>query len=182
MTLYALDGVQPALPDGFCWVAETAAVIGNVVLGTDVGIWFGAVLRGDNEPIIIGAGTNIQDNCVLHTDMGFPLNIGSGCTIGHKAILHGCTIGDNSLIGMGATVLNGARIGNNCLIGANALITEGKEIPDNSLVVGAPARIIRTVDAEGETSLRRSAEHYVANAKRFAAGVRPIAVPAFLPA
>lgn len=181
MTLYALDGISPTLPDGFYWVADSAAVIGKIILRRDVGVWFGAVLRGDNEAITIGAGSNIQDNAVLHTDMGYPLEVGAGCTIGHKAILHGCTIGDNSLIGMGATVLNGARVGRNCLIGANALITEGKQIPDNSLVVGAPGKVIRQIDAEGEASLRRSAEHYIANARRFAKGLRTTEAAAFSP-
>jgi carbonic anhydrase/acetyltransferase-like protein (isoleucine patch superfamily) len=136
MAIYSLDGKQPQLPDGFYYVAESAQVIGNVILQEGVGIWFGAVLRGDNEPITVGTGSNIQENCVLHTDMGYPLVIGQGCTIGHSAILHGCTIGNNSLVGMGATVLNGAQIGENCLIGAGALVTEGKVIPDNSLVMG----------------------------------------------
>jgi carbonic anhydrase/acetyltransferase-like protein (isoleucine patch superfamily) len=129
MAIYSLDGKQPQLPDGFYYVAESAQVIGNVILQEGVGIWFGAVLRGDNEPITVGTGSNIQENCVLHTDMGYPLVIGQGCTIGHSTILHGCTIGNNSLVGMGATVLNGAQIGENCLIGAGALVTEGKVIP-----------------------------------------------------
>src|SRR5690606_14143710 len=124
------------------FVAPNAVLVGDVVLGPEVGVWFGVVARGDNERIAIGARSNVQENCVLHTDMGFPLTIGENCTIGHSAILHGCTIGDNSLIGMGATVLNGAKIGKNCLIGANALVTEGKEIPDNSLVVGAPRKVV----------------------------------------
>jgi carbonic anhydrase/acetyltransferase-like protein (isoleucine patch superfamily) len=172
MAIYSLDDKQPVLPEGFYFVAESAQVIGHVILGEGAGIWFGAVLRGDNEPITVGEGSNIQENCVLHTDMGFPLTIGKGCTIGHTAILHGCTIGDNSLVGMGATVLNGAKIGKNCLIGAGALVTEGKVIPDNSLVVGSPARVIRTLDAGAEASLRLSASHYVENAKRFAAGLK----------
>lgn len=172
MAIYSLDGKQPVLPEGFYFVAESAQVIGHVILGEGAGIWFGAVLRGDNEPITVGEGSNIQENCVLHTDMGFPLTIGKGCTIGHAAILHGCTIGDNSLVGMGATVLNGAEIGKNCLIGAGALVTEGKVIPDNSLVVGSPARVIRTLDADAEAKLRLSASHYVENAKRFAAGLK----------
>ena len=131
MTLYSLDGQQPQTPaDGDYWVAPGAHVIGKVVLESATSVWFGSTLRGDNEFITIGAGTNVQENTVMHTDMGFPLTIGEGCTIGHKAMLHGCILGDNTLIGMGATVLNGARIGNNCLIGAGALITEGKEIPD----------------------------------------------------
>ena len=161
MTLYALDGSSPKLPDdGDYWVAPDANVIGNVVLETAVSIWFGSTLRGDNEPIEIGAGTNVQENTVLHTDMGFPLIVGAGCTIGHKAMLHGCVLGDNTLIGMGALVLNGARIGRDCLIGAGALITEGKVIPDGSLVVGAPGRVIRSLDAAAIEGLRASALHY----------------------
>ncbi|MBU1305094.1 MAG: gamma carbonic anhydrase family protein [Alphaproteobacteria bacterium] len=171
MTLYALDGIAPDIDPEVAWIAPTAVLIGRVVVAADVGIWFGVVARGDNEAISIGAMSNVQENCVLHTDMGFPLSIGEGCTIGHKAMLHGCSIGDNSLIGMGATVLNGARIGSNCLIGAGALITEGKEIPDGSLVVGAPGKVIRTLDAAAIAGLRRSAESYVRNARRFAAGL-----------
>ncbi len=171
MPLYALEGINPQLPDGPCFIAPNASVIGRVILGEDVGIWFGAVLRGDNEPMTIGARTNIQDNAVCHSDAGFPLTVGEGCTIGHRAMLHGCTIGDNTLVGMGATILNGAKIGRNCLIGACALITEGKEIPDNSLVVGAPGKVIRELDADGIERLRRSAAGYVANARRFAAGL-----------
>ena len=137
MPLYSLNGRRPTLPpDGFFWIAPNASVIGDVVVGLDVGIWFGAVLRGDNEPINIGARTNIQESCTLHTDMGFPLSIGEDCTIGHNAILHGCAIGEGSLIGMGAIVLNGARIGRGCLIGAGALVTEGKAFDDHSLIVG----------------------------------------------
>jgi len=147
-------------------------VIGNVHIGEDVGIWFGAVLRGDNEPIRIGARSNIQENSIVHTDPGFPATIGQGCTIGHGALIHGCTIGDNSLIGMGAIVLNGAKIGNNCLIGAGALVVEGKEIPDNSLVVGSPSKIIRALDQNAEKMLAKSADIYVANAKRFANGLK----------
>ena len=143
----------------------------------DVGIWFGVVIRGDNEPIIIGARSNIQENCVIHTDPGAPVNIGEGCTIGHNAIIHGCIIGDNSLIGMGATILNHVKIGRNCLIGAGALITEGKEIPDNSLVVGAPGKIIRQIDEAGENGLKLSADNYVANAKRFAKSLSAISMP-----
>lgn len=173
MALFALDGIAPTLPKGFCFVAGTAVLIGKVVLDEDVGIWFGAVLRGDNETISVGRGSNIQDNAVLHTDMGFPLTIGANCTIGHRAMLHGCTIGENSLIGMGATVLNGAVIGRNCLIGAGALITEGKQIPDNSLVIGAPGKVVRELDADAIAGLTRSAEGYVANARRFAAGLTP---------
>ncbi|HHY48560.1 MAG TPA: gamma carbonic anhydrase family protein [Alphaproteobacteria bacterium] len=174
MTLLALDGVAPVLPAGFSFVADTAVLIGDVVLEEEASVWFGAVLRGDNERITVGAGSNVQDNCVLHTDMGFPLVIGRGCTVGHRAILHGCRIEDGSLIGMSATVLNGAVIGRNCLVGAGALVTEGKLIPDNSLAIGAPARVVRSLDAETIAGLRRSAEHYVANARRFAAGLKPV--------
>lgn len=174
MALYALGDSRPVLPDGFFWIAENATVIGAVEIGEDVGIWFNAVLRGDNEPIVVGPATNIQENCVLHTDMGYPLTIGRGCTIGHKAMLHGCTIGENTLIGMGATILNGASIGRNCLVGAGALVTEGKSIPDNSLVIGAPAKVVRTLGAEAEAGLRLSATHYVENARRFAADLNRI--------
>ncbi len=172
MTIYALDGVAPQLPeDGDVWIAPDANVIGKVVLGSGASVWFGATLRGDNEVIHIGAGSNVQENAVLHTDMGYPLTVGAGCTIGHKAMLHGCTIGENSLIGMGATVLNGARIGANCLIGAGALITEGKEIPDGSLVMGAPGKVVRQLDEAAIEGLRRSAIGYQRNMRRFAKGL-----------
>ncbi|MDX3977528.1 gamma carbonic anhydrase family protein [Shinella sp.] len=175
MPLYALDEDQPTLPaDDRYWVAPDANVIGRVVLGEDVGIWFGATLRGDNEPITVGARSNIQEGVVVHTDPGKPVTIGEGCTIGHAAIIHGCTIGDNSLIGMGATVLNGAVIGNNCLVGANALVTEGKIFPDNSLIVGAPAKAIRTLDEAALAGLKRSADSYVRNWQRFRKGLKPI--------
>ena len=174
MTLYALDGIAPTIgPD--TWVAPDANVIGNVTLEEAGSIWFGCTLRGDNEPIVIGTGSNVQENTVMHTDPGCPLTIGAGCTIGHKAMLHGCTIGDNSLIGMGATVLNGAVIGKNCLIGAGALITEGKEIPDNSLVVGAPGKVIRTLDDAAIEGLRKSALHYQQNMRRFRDGLTALA-------
>ncbi len=173
MPVYALGDLAPELPEtGAFWIAPDAHVIGKVRLHADVGIWFGAVLRGDNELIEIGARSNIQEGAMLHTDMGFPLSVGADCTIGHHAILHGCTIGDNSLIGMGATVLNGAKIGRNCLVGANALVTEGKEFPDNSLIVGAPARAIRVLDAEAARRITLSAAGYVKNWKRFAAGLK----------
>ncbi|WLR98366.1 gamma carbonic anhydrase family protein [Shinella sumterensis] len=175
MPLYALDDRAPTLPaDDRYWVAPDANVIGKVILGEDVGIWFGATLRGDNEPIIVGARSNIQEGVVVHTDPGKPVIIGEGCTIGHGAIIHGCTIGHNSLVGMGATVLNGAVIGNNCLVGANALVTEGKVFPDNSLIVGAPAKAVRTLDAEAIEGLKRSAEGYVRNWQRFRKGLKPI--------
>jgi carbonic anhydrase/acetyltransferase-like protein (isoleucine patch superfamily) len=172
MPCYRLEDSSVAVPPGGrYWIAPTAILIGKIALEEDASIWFGAVLRGDNELIRVGARSNIQDGCVLHTDMGAPLTIGTGCTIGHLAMLHGCTIGENSLIGIGAVVLNGARIGRNCLIGAKALITEGKEIPDNSLVMGAPGRIVRTLDETAVAALRESAHHYVENSRRFAAGL-----------
>ena len=174
MTLYALDGVSPELPEeGHYWVAPDAAVIGKVKLEHNASVWFGAVLRGDNELILVGENSNVQDGCVLHTDMGSPLTIGRNCTIGHKAMLHGCSIGDNSLIGMGATILNNAAIGRNCLIGANALIAEGKAIPDNSLVMGMPGKVVRVLDAEAIARLPKAAAGYVRNWQRFAKGLRP---------
>ena len=176
MPIYALDDRVPELPEaGRYWIAPDAHVIGRVRLAPDVGIWFGTVLRGDNELIEIGERSNIQEGAMLHTDAGFPLTIGSGVTVGHHAILHGCTVGAGSLIGMGATVLNGARIGARCLVGANALVTEGKEFPEGSLIVGAPAKAVRALDAAALESLRRSADAYVANWRRFAAGLRRIA-------
>ena len=175
MPLYKLGRLTPKTPAATrFWVAPDAHVIGDVELGNDVGIWFCAVLRGDNEKISVGAGTNIQEGAMLHVDPGFPLTIGGGCTIGHHAIVHGCTIGDNSLIGMGATILNGAKIGNNCLVGANALVTEGKQFPDNSLIVGAPAKAVRMLDAVAIEGLRRSAKNYIANWQRFAADLVPV--------
>lgn len=175
MTIYALDGLSPELPgDGDYWIAPDANVIGRVIVQSGVSIWFGATLRGDNDTITIGQGSNVQENTVMHTDMGFPLTIGRDCTIGHKAMLHGCTIGDETLIGMGATILNGARIGRNCLVGAGALVPEGKEIPDGSLVVGTPARVIRTLDDTAIEGLRRSAAHYRDNMRRFRAGLVPV--------
>ena len=170
MPVCSLDGIAPRLAEDV-WIAPDAQVIGRIVLGRDVGVWFGAVLRGDNEAITIGAGSNVQEHTMMHTDMGFPLTVGENCTIGHRAILHGCTIGDNSLIGMGAIVLNGARIGNNCLVGAGALVTEGKVFPDNSLIVGSPARAVRKLDADAVERLKMSAQAYVANARRFRAGL-----------
>lgn len=174
MPLYSLGDVSPSLPDGFCWIAPSATVIGDIRIGENVGIWFGSVLRGDNEPIMIGANSNIQENCVFHTDPGCPVVVGEGCTIGHKAMIHGCSIGSNSLIGMGATVLNGAKIGENCLIGAGALIPEGKVIPDGSLVVGMPGKVVRELDGASIDGLKGSARLYVANAKRFASELKQI--------
>jgi carbonic anhydrase/acetyltransferase-like protein (isoleucine patch superfamily) len=175
MPIYLLHGVKPTLPaEGRYWVAPDANIIGDIRLGEDASVWFGAVLRGDNEPIVIGARSNIQDLCALHSDMGSPLTIGQDCTVGHNVTLHGCTIGDGSLIGMGAVVLNGAKIGRGCLIGARALITEGKSFPDHSVIVGAPGKAVRTLDAEGLTALRASASHYVEKWRRFASGLRPL--------
>jgi carbonic anhydrase/acetyltransferase-like protein (isoleucine patch superfamily) len=169
MPIYALDGLRPTLPAaGRYWIAPNASVIGNVALAEDCGIWFGATLRGDNERISLGARSNIQEGCTLHTDIGFPLDIGEDCTIGHNAILHGCTIGAGSLIGMGAIVLNGARIGRGCLVGAGALVTEGKVFPDHCLIVGSPAKPTRTLSEDDIAQLKFSAAHYVENWRRFA--------------
>lgn len=175
MTVYTLDGIGPDLPEpGKYWIASNASAIGKVRLKTDASLWFGAVARGDNEWIEIGERSNIQDNCVLHTDMGFPLTVGPDCTVGHLAILHGCTIGACSLIGMGATILNGVRIGKNCLIGANALIPEGREIPEGSLAIGAPAKVVRQLTDEEIVALKATAAHYVDNGRRFSAGLAAI--------
>lgn len=175
MPVYSLDGVAPHFDDpDSVWIAPDAHVIGKISLGRDVGIWFGAVLRGDNERITIGASSNVQEHTMMHTDMGFPLTVGENCTIGHRAILHGCTVGDNTLIGMGAIVLNGAKIGNNCLVGAGALVTEGKVFPDNSLIVGSPARAVRELDAASAERLKMSALGYAGNARRFRAGLAAV--------
>ncbi|SFG35495.1 gamma carbonic anhydrase family protein [Sulfitobacter dubius] len=173
MTLYALADARPDVsPDA--WVAPDANVIGKVTLGPEASVWFGSTLRGDNEMITVGRGSNVQENCVFHTDMGYPLTVGEDCTIGHKVMLHGCTIGDNSLIGMGATVLNGAKIGKNCLIGAEALITENKVIPDGSLVMGVPGKVVRELDAQAIQRLTASAKHYAENAARFRRDLEPL--------
>lgn len=177
MTLYTLDGVPPELPAGFHWIAPSASVIGRVTLGEEASVWFGAVLRGDTELISIGERANVQDNAVLHTDAGYPLAVAAGCTVGHSAILHGCTLGAGSLVGMGAVVLNGARIGECSLIGAGALVTGGMEIPPRSLVIGKPAKVVRQLTEEELESLEASAAHYVANARRFAAGLAPRSDP-----
>jgi carbonic anhydrase/acetyltransferase-like protein (isoleucine patch superfamily) len=172
MPVYSLGDARPDLPAaGEYWIAPNATLIGRVTLKRNASVWFGATLRGDNEPIVVGEDSNVQDGCVLHTDAGTPLVIGRGVTIGHLAMLHGCTIGDGSLIGIGAVVLNGARIGRNCLIGAKALIPEDKEIPDNSLVVGAPGRVLRQLTEAQREMLQESAAHYVHNWKRYAAGL-----------
>jgi carbonic anhydrase/acetyltransferase-like protein (isoleucine patch superfamily) len=170
---YEINGIRPVV-DPNAWIAPGCHVIGNTTLMAGSSVWFGTTIRGDNDPIVVGTGSNVQENCVLHTDPGCPLTIGTNCTIGHKAMLHGCTIGDNSLIGMGATVLNGAVIGKNCLIGAGALITEGKVIPDGSLVMGSPGKVVRQLDEAAIAGLTRSAEHYQQNAARFRSGLVPL--------
>jgi carbonic anhydrase/acetyltransferase-like protein (isoleucine patch superfamily) len=168
MAIYELDGQAPELPDtGRFYVADSATVLGRVRLKDETSVWFGAVLRGDNEWIELGARSQIQDNCVLHTDDGFPVTIGSNCVIGHLVMLHGCTIGDNSLVGMGAVVLNGAKIGKNSLVGAGAVVTEGKSFPDNSLIVGAPARVIRSIDEKVLAVIREGADVYVMRGKLY---------------
>ena len=164
---YALGDDRVGTAGEQCWIAPTAVLIGKVSLGSNASVWWHSVLRGDNEPITVGEGSNIQDGCVLHTDLGFPLVIGKGVTVGHMVVLHGCTIGDNSLIGIGAVILNGATIGRNCLIGARALIPEGKSIPDNSLVMGAPGKVVREVTPEHLARMRESAEQYVDNWQRY---------------
>ena len=173
MALYELDGVAPKLAEG-AWVADSAQLIGNVILGENASVWFGTVARGDNEPITIGRNSNVQDLSGLHSDMGSPLTLGENVTIGHMVMLHGCTIGDNSLVGIGAVVLNNARIGRNCIVGAGSVVTEGKEFPDNSLIIGAPAKVVRTLDDAAAAKLRASAEHYVDNGRRFAKGLKKI--------
>ena len=173
MAIYELDGEKPEFPaDGLYWVADTAAVIGKVKLHTNVSIWYGSVLRGDNELIEINTRSQVQDNATLHTDPGFPLTIGRDCVIGHNVVLHGCTIGDGSLIGMGAIVLNGVKIGANCLVGAGALLTEGKTFPDNSMILGAPAKAVRATDDQMRAMIARAADVYVKRWKRYAAGLK----------
>ena len=175
MPIYELDGQAPELPaDGRYFIAETAVVIGRVRLKTDASIWFGSVLRGDNEWIEVGESSNVQESCTFHTDPGFPMVIGPRCTIGHNAILHGCIIGENSLIGMGAIVLNGARIGSNCLVGAGALVTEGKEFPDNSLIVGSPARAVRTLDEKGIAGISSASAWYVKRGQQYTTGLKRV--------
>jgi carbonic anhydrase/acetyltransferase-like protein (isoleucine patch superfamily) len=170
---YSLDGVRVETEGDAYWIAPTAVLIGNVRLRRNASVWWNAVLRGDNEPITIGEGANIQDGCVLHTDPGFPLTVGKDVTVGHLVMLHGCTIGDGSLIGIGSVILNGARIGRNCLIGAKAFIGEGKEIPDNSVVLGAPGKIVRSLDDNAAAKLAEPARRYVANWQRYKAGLAP---------
>ncbi len=171
---FALDGSGIETEDEHYWIAQTAVVIGKVRLESDAAVWWGAVLRGDNELITVGRGSNVQDNCVLHTDPGFPLIIGPEVTVGHLAMLHGCTIGEGSLIGIGAVILNGARIGRNCLIGAKALIPKGKEIPDNALVMGIPGKIVGEVSPEQARTIRAETAKYVRHWQRYKAGLQPI--------
>ncbi len=173
MALYELDGKAPRLGKD-AWVADNAQVVGDVELGDNASVWFGVVIRGDNETIRIGRNTNVQDLSVLHSDHGKPLSIGDNVTLGHQVMVHGCTIGDNSLIGIGAIVLNGARIGRNCIVGAGSVVTEGKEFPDNSLIIGSPAKVVRTLDDAAAAKLAASAENYVANARRFARGLKQV--------
>ena len=173
MPLYAIGDRRPAI-DPTAWIAPSADVIGDARLGAGSSVWFGAVIRADNTPILVGARTNIQEGAMLHSDPGSPLMIGAGCTIGHHAILHGCTLGANVLVGMGAIVLNGAVIGEDCLVGAGALVTEGKSFAPGSLIVGSPARAVRTLDADAIAGLRRSADHYVARAADYARGLERI--------
>jgi len=165
--IYSLGDKKVQIVGDDYFIADNATVIGSVIIHNDVGIWFNAVIRGDNDPITIGEGTNIQDGAVLHTDEGIPLNIGKGVTVGHQAMLHGCRVGDNSLVGINAVILNNAQIGKNCIIGANCLITQGKIIPDNSMVLGSPGKIVREVNEEEIEELKHSAEHYIQNYKRF---------------
>jgi carbonic anhydrase/acetyltransferase-like protein (isoleucine patch superfamily) len=173
MALYELDGIAPRLGAN-AWVADCAQVMGNVSLGADTSVWFGTVIRGDTESITIGRGSNIQDGSVMHADIGMPIVLGENVTVGHKVMLHGCTIGDDTLIGIGAIVLNGARIGKNCLVGAGALVTEGKDFPDGSMIIGSPAKAVRPLTSEQIASVRQSARHYVENARRFQAGLRKL--------
>jgi carbonic anhydrase/acetyltransferase-like protein (isoleucine patch superfamily) len=175
MPIYELDGVKPELPaDGDYYIADSAQVIGNVRLGKGASVWFGTVIRGDNERIELGDGSSVQDNCTLHADPGFPLIIGKNCSVGHNAIVHGCTVEDGALVGMGAIVMNGARIGKESVVGAGTLVTEGKTFPERSLIVGAPARVLRTLSAEDVKTLTRAAPNYLKNAVRFRAGLKKI--------
>ena len=173
MALYELDGVAPEV-DPSAWIADSAQVMGRVTLAEDVSVWFGTVIRGDTESITIGRGSNIQDGTVMHADIGMPIVLGEHVTVGHKVMLHGCTIGDNTLVGIGSVILNRARIGKNCLIGANSFIGEGKEIPDNSVVMGAPGRVVRQVDEGMAAILAGSAAHYVENWKRYRAELKAV--------
>ncbi|RZI74371.1 MAG: gamma carbonic anhydrase family protein [Variovorax sp.] len=173
MAIYELDGVAPQLGEG-AWIADSAQVMGSVILGENASVWFGAVLRGDTETLTIGRNSNVQDLSVLHADIGCPLTLGENVTIGHQVMLHGCTVGDNSLIGIQAVVLNNAKIGRNSIVGAGSVVTEGKEFPDNSLIIGSPAKVVRTLDDAAVAKLKHSAEHYVDNGRRYAKGLKKI--------
>ena len=173
MPVYALDQLFPSVHES-SWIADSATVIGNVHLAAETSVWFGCVLRGDNEPLVIGRGTNIQEGTVLHTDVGFPLTLGEHVTVGHQVMLHGCTIGDGSLIGIQAVVLNGARIGRNCLVGAGSLVTEGKEFPEGSLILGSPAKAVRRLEPDEVARIGAAAHRYVRNAQRYRLGLRHI--------
>ena len=173
MAVYEVDGKTPQV-DSTAWIADSAQVMGHVTLGPDASVWFGCVLRGDTESMTIGEGSNIQDLSVLHADIGKPLTVGRHVTVGHKVMLHGCTIGDESLIGIGAIVLNGARIGKNCLVGAGSLVTEGKEFPDGSMIMGTPAKVVRQLTPEQIEGLRLSAQHYIDNARMFRATLKKL--------
>jgi len=174
MAVYQLDTLTPRIADT-AWVADSAQVIGNVELADDASVWFGVIMRGDNEPMRVGRGSNIQDGSMVHSDPGFPVTLGENVTICHHVMLHGCTIGDGSLIGIKSVVMNGAKIGRNCLVGAGSLVTEGKEFPDGSMIMGAPAKVVRELTPEQIAGLQRAAAHYVANAQRFRAGLKKIA-------
>ena len=174
MAVYQLDTLKPRIADT-AWVADSAQVIGNVELADDASVWFGVIMRGDNEPMRVGRGSNIQDGSMVHSDPGFPMTLGENVTIGHQVMLHGCTVGDGSLIGIKSVVMNGAKIGRNCLVGAGSLVTEGKEFPDGSMIMGAPAKVVRELTPEQIAGLQRAAAHYVANAQRFRAGLKKIA-------
>ncbi len=173
MAIYEIDAITPQVAESG-WVADSAQIMGRVELCEETSVWFGVVIRGDTDPIRIGRGTNIQDGSVLHADIGQPLTVGEYVTVGHKAMLHGCTIGDGSLIGIGAVVLNGAKIGKGCLVGAGSLVTEGKEFPDGSMILGSPAKVVRTLTPEQQAGLKMSALHYVENARRFKTGLKKI--------
>lgn len=173
MPIYQLDEHTPQI-DESAWLAESADVMGAVSLAAQTSVWFGAVIRGDTETITIGEGSNVQDLAVIHADNGMPVVVGKHVTVGHKVMLHGCTIGDESLIGIGAIVLNGVRIGKNCLVGAGSLVTEGKEFPDGSMILGSPAKVVRQLSLEQIEGLRASARHYINNARRYQAGLKKI--------
>ena len=174
MAIYRLDGYSPHLAEG-AWVADSAQVMGRVELREDASVWFGAVIRGDNELLSIGRGSNIQDGSVVHSDMGFPMTLGAGVSVGHQVMLHGCSVGDGSLIGIQSVVLNGARIGRHCLVGAGSLVTEGKEFPDGSMIMGRPAKVVRELTEDQIAGLQRIAAHYVENARRYRAGLVKLA-------